>query len=50
MKCVKKIMLTVSALLAAGALVLGADLNEVQNKIQKDANINQLQCVQRMAK
>ncbi|MCI0616940.1 BON domain-containing protein [bacterium] len=43
MKCVKKIMLTVSALLAAGALVLGADLNEVQNKIQKDTNINQLQ-------
>lgn len=43
MKCVKKIMLTVSALLAAGALVLGADLNEVQNKIQKEANINQLQ-------
>jgi osmotically-inducible protein OsmY len=43
MKCVKKIMLTVSVLLAAGALVLGADLNEVQNKIQKDANINQLQ-------
>src|SRR5580765_1668139 len=43
MKCVKKIMLTVSALLAAGTLVLGADLNEVQNKIQKDANINQLQ-------
>ncbi|MCI0444526.1 BON domain-containing protein [bacterium] len=43
MKCVKKIMLTVSALLAAGSLVLGADLNEVQNKIQKDTNINQLQ-------
>lgn len=43
MKCVKKIMLTVSALLAAGTLVLGADLNEVQNKIQKEANINQLQ-------
>jgi osmotically-inducible protein OsmY len=42
MKCVKKIMLTVSALLAAGALVLGADLNEVQNKILKEANINQL--------
>jgi hyperosmotically inducible periplasmic protein len=43
MKCVKKIMLTVSVLLAAGALVLGADLNEVQNKIEKEANINQLQ-------
>jgi hyperosmotically inducible protein len=43
MRCVKKIMLTVSALLAAGALVFGADLNEVQNKIQKEANINQLQ-------
>jgi osmotically-inducible protein OsmY len=43
MKCVKKIMLTVSALLAAGTLVLGADLNEVQNKIQKEADINQLQ-------
>ena len=43
MRCVKKIMLTVAALLAAGTLVLGADLNEVQNKIQKEANINQLQ-------
>jgi osmotically-inducible protein OsmY len=43
MKCVKKIMLTVSVLLAAGALVLGADLNDVQNKIQKEANIHQLQ-------
>lgn len=43
MRCVKKIMLTVSALLAVGALVFGADLNEVQNKIQKEANINQLQ-------
>ena len=43
MRCVKKIMLTVSALLAAGSLVLGADLNEVQNKIHKETNINQLQ-------
>jgi osmotically-inducible protein OsmY len=43
MRCVKKMMLTVAALLAAGTLVLGADLNEVQNKIQKEANINQLQ-------
>ncbi len=43
MKCVKKIMLTVSALLAAGTLVFGADLNAVQDKIQKEANINQLQ-------
>jgi hyperosmotically inducible protein len=43
MRCVKKIMLTVSALLAAGALVFGADLNQVQSKIQKEANINQLQ-------
>jgi hyperosmotically inducible protein len=43
MRCVKKLMLTVSALLAAGTLVFGADLNEVQNKIQKEANINQLQ-------
>jgi hypothetical protein len=43
MRCVKKVMLTVAALLAAGTLVLGADLNEVQNKIQKEANINQLQ-------
>jgi hyperosmotically inducible periplasmic protein len=43
MRCVKKLMLTVSALLAVGTLVFGADLNEVQNKIQKEANINQLQ-------
>ena len=43
MRCVKKVMLTVAALLAAGTLVFGADLNEVQNKIQKEANINQLQ-------
>ncbi len=43
MRSVKKIMLTVSALLAAGALVLAGDLNEVQNKIQKETNINQLQ-------
>src|SRR5262245_62121931 len=43
MRCVKKIMLTVSALLAAGAVVFGADLNEVQNKIEKEAKINQLQ-------
>jgi hyperosmotically inducible periplasmic protein len=43
MRCVKKIMLTVAALLAVGTLVFGADLNQVQNKIQKEANINQLQ-------
>ncbi len=43
MRFVKKILLTVSALLAAGTLVLGADLNEVQNKINKEANIDRLQ-------
>jgi osmotically-inducible protein OsmY len=43
MRCVKKLMLAVSALLAVGTLVFGADLNEVQNKIQKEAKINQLQ-------
>lgn len=43
MRSVKKILLTVSALLAAGTLVLGADLNEVQNKIKNETNIDELQ-------
>jgi len=43
MRCLRKIILAVSALLVVGTLVFGADLNEVQNKIQKEANINQLQ-------
>jgi len=43
MSCIKRVLLTISALLAVGTLVLGADLNEVQNKISDEAKIDRLQ-------